>query len=311
MIPVSPASRPVFVVGAPRSGTHLMRFCLARHSAIAMSPETGFFIQAYGSRVIDRLVPRAQRWPLLIDRMIARSGDPTMAQAAERRDDLVRATAECQGYGDFGGRFMAALANSSGKPRWGEKTTYHVFCLPQIFALFPDAQVLFMRRNTKSTIASTLKSGHVRLDFDKALALSLKVSGIALRYATDPRVHLVHYEELTADPEAVLRTLCAFLGEDFETAMLKPGMVDSSYASGVMNFDQSIGIQPDDPTKWRTALSQAQADLIDALEATPPSLSTPPAIRREQRRLGLRFAAVRAGVFGLRRALHDHLRGGR
>ena len=32
---------PVFVVGAPRSGTHLLRFCLSRHSRLHVGPETG------------------------------------------------------------------------------------------------------------------------------------------------------------------------------------------------------------------------------------------------------------------------------
>ena len=302
-----PASggRPVFVVGAPRSGTHLLRFCLARHSAIAMCPETGFFIQAYGSRMIDSLVPSVRRWPRLVDRMIARSGDPTMADAASRRDALVAATAQSRSYAEFGRRFMAALAETPGKTRWGEKTTYHIFCLPQIFALFPDAQVLFMRRGTKATIASTIKSGHVRMGFDKALALSLRATNVAERYRGDPRVHFVAYEDLTADPEAILRGVCAFLGEDFEPAMLKPGMIDSSYRSGIMNFDQTIGIQPDDPAKWRAVLSPEQGGLVDALERVPPARSAPMVVRCESFRFWLRFAAVRIGVFGLRRSLRD------
>jgi len=306
--------RPIFIVGAPRSGTHLLRFCLTQHSALYVAPETSFFIHAYGSRCLDRLLLGARRWSMLADRLIDRSGDPTMADVARRRDEVRQATRDSRSYAEFARRFYHSLALPSGKRRWGEKTPYHTFCLPQVFRFFPDAQVLFITRDMKATVASTIKSGHVRVGFKKAVAANLLARRTARKHAGDPRVHMVSYEAFTDHPEASLREICGFLGETFEPAMLHPGMMDSSYGGNVMELERTIGIQRDDPLKWKSALSTRQADLIDALERHPGIVSLvvrDPGLFVQFALLRMRFMAVRAGLFGIRHTLKGALPGRR
>lgn len=253
---------PLFVVGAPRSGTHLLRFCLNRHSRLHVAFETAFFRKIYGNR---RVIP-PRRFAEQADRMAARlfvSGDPTAEEyrAAQPRI-AARIRTEARSYRDVGWIVLEELGRLHDKVRWGEKTPLHLFYADQIQHLFPDATVICMRRDPKNIVASYVKSSHLPADFERAVA-QVSLCERAYHRFSD-RLVTVSYEELTADPTRVLGALCDRIGERFEPAMLQPGMRDSSYGDAVMDRDATIGIEKDDPDKWRAVLSPGQETLVRA-----------------------------------------------
>ncbi|MGR3312101.1 sulfotransferase family protein [Roseovarius indicus] len=292
---------PIFIVGPPRSGTHLLRFCLAQHSRIYLAPETSFFIRGYGNRRLDPGLFRDRRTPSLAEDLINESGDPSMTDVAPHRDALHTAVAEARDYRDFADGFFEEMAGIAGKPRWGEKTPLHALYLPQIFAVYPEAKVVFLMREAKNTLASTLKSGHVGFGFFDALAIYMRVHREWRRCAGEPSIVRLRYEEFVADPEAHLRAICDFIGEEFEPAMLAPGMIDSSYREGVMDRQPDIAIMPDDPLKWQGVLTPAQASLIDRALSGPvlPITRFGYLLARTRLTLAIRIAKNRAGFFHL------------
>lgn len=256
---------PIFVVGAPRSGTHLMRYCLSQHSRIYIAPETDYFIRVHGNRRLLGLASMEARAQWAVTAMFA-SGDPSMAEFAGEREQLrARLAGSSRDWREFAALALSWFAEQKGKPRWGEKTPFHSLYLRQILALFPDACVVAMRREPKNVVASYLKGSHLPDDFYVAVA---EVMACAQALAASAgRITHVAYEDLIRRPRAVLEGVCAALGETFEAPMLQPQMRDSSYSGAVMVHDPAIGIEYEEgeSEKWRRVLTPDQAALVDAL----------------------------------------------
>ncbi len=80
------------------------------------------------------------------------------------------------------------------------------------------------------------------------------------------RQHWVHFEELVREPERVLRGLCAFLGLDYDPAMVEPyqggssRMTDGPHAAsrmlGDVKFQQHRGVDSAVAERWRGELSE-------------------------------------------------------
>jgi len=273
---------PIFVVGAPRSGTHLVRFCLSRHSRLHIGPETGFFISIYGNR---RLVPpRAfpDRADALVDELL-RSGDPTMDDLLPLRDRLVEEirTRRPPDYRALARLLLSAPAKAEGKPRWGEKTPLHVLYVDNILQLFPRARIIFVRRESRNVVASYLRSPLLPDDLVAALVQVRASVRAGARAVARGQVWEVRYEELVARPEAVLRGVADYVGETFEEAMLRPGMRDSSFGDGeLMQREEGLGIiqEDDESEKWRRTLSEAEGDIVRRVVDGAPG-TIPPGLR--------------------------------
>lgn len=293
---------PIFIVGPPRSGTHLVRFCLAQHSNLFIAPETAYFIRCYGNRKLARKPFTDGNSAKLVDELIDCSGDPTMKEWHGERQNLKACVAGATTYGEFADRFFGYMAQHHGRPRWGEKTPLHALYIGQILNVYPEAKIIFVTRDAKNTIASTLKSSHVHWGLGTALANYLACSKALSRHQHDRRVHSVQYEQFVSAPEQEIRTLCAFLEEPFQETMLTPGMLDSSYADSVMSINKTIGIVPDQADKWRQQLTLEQADFIDAMVEGRVPRATSAYVKqlRSNFLLYLRLAKNRAGYFHLK-----------
>lgn len=258
---------PIFVVGPPRSGTHLLRFCLSRHDRIHVGPETGFFIEIYGNR---RLVP-PRRFPSEAERIVdllLRSGDPSMDDIRPLRDELVRVVRSGPtSYRALAEALFGCIAASAGKSRWGEKTPLHALYIDHILALFPEARILVLARESRNIIASYLGSPLLPDNLPLALAqVGLCVSA-GQRAVARGQARRVRYEDLVQDPEGTLRSVADYVGEEFQPAMLEPGMMDSSFQGPIMQRREGLGIvaDPNEADKWKRVLSEEQARAVQIL----------------------------------------------
>ncbi len=295
---------PVFVVGSPRSGTHLLRFCLSRHERMHVGPETGFFIKIYGAR---KLVPPG-RFPARAERIVdllLRSGDPSMEDVVPMRASLVEAVRRGPAdYRELADALLGGIARAEGKPRWGEKTPFHVLYVNQILELFPEARILFLRRESRNVIASYLKSALLPDDLALALAQVRMCVAAGERAVARGQAMEVRYEDLISEPEPTLRAVARYLGEEFQPAMLEPGMIDSSFRSSPMRREEGQGIvrDPDESRKWERVLSPEQGrwvrTLVDGEPGHVPWGLRMAFRRRMARQMGMHTRS-RLGLFGL------------
>src|SRR5581483_2194076 len=256
--------RPVFVVGASRSGTNLVRAILNAHSTLWISAETHYF-DDLRPRLGERArVPLAgavrdecERYFLAQShRAYGRGGDPQQGRiaAAELRALAQRLGGSGDAYFEAFGRLRAEL---HGKPAWGEKTPRHAYRIADVLDVFPDARIVCLLRDPRAVVASyrDWHRGAPRdwLDEENAAGLaaerersrrsyhpllaSLLWRGVvraerdAERRFGRARVIVLRFEELAADPEACVRGLCERLGLEFEQQMLEVPVVNSSYAA--------------------------------------------------------------------------------
>jgi hypothetical protein len=268
---------PIFVVGAPRSGTTMMRLILNAHPHIAIPPETSYFPDIYWRYAARNGAARNSTarnpalWPQAVDsftRLCEARFRPTL-DLREAGDSLRL------GAPDFGLLLALPLtrwATAQGKGRWGEKTPLHIFYADVITRLFPAAKIVALQRDPRAVVASLNR--FVAAGNDTVLNARLWrdawTRGRAILDSSVPAAQrlTVRYEDLVGSPEQVILEVCEFLGEDFSPAMLAFGET----ASGYIDVVRSAKIQQPihaDPAEWRHQLSDRQVALVERICGSP------------------------------------------
>lgn len=218
------ADAPIFVVGAPRSGTTLLASMLAGHPRIACGPETHFFNKLSPGHLRAALADRA--WP---DRAVQLVLSLTLAGQAvtelfghSERDLREFLAAREPSTGALLESLTALHARKRGKARWAEKTPNHLLHLPAIRRHYPGAPVVRIVRDPRD---SALSMRQLPWASPSALAnahlWSAWFSASQPFFRSDARSFTVRYEDLVHEPEGVLTAVCGFIGEVFEPGMLE------------------------------------------------------------------------------------------
>ncbi|MZD09770.1 sulfotransferase [Streptomyces sp. SID5785] len=192
--------RPVFIMSPVRSGSTLLRLVLNAHSRLHAPHELHIrrLEVAHGSRLSERAMEaldlgRGDLEHLLWDRVMHR--------------ELVR----------------------SGKDVLVEKTPSNAFVYQRIRDCWPDARFVFLLRHPLSIARSWHEADPDKRTFDEAAADALRYMKAVDRARKGiTGGHTVRYEQLTEAPDETLHGLCAFLGVDFEPAMLEYGERDDT-----------------------------------------------------------------------------------
>jgi hypothetical protein len=161
--------------------------------------------------------------------------------------------------GGFYGGLFEEYAASLGKPRWGEKTPFHTWLLPQALRLFPDAVVVGIVRHPGAVAVSlherfgrelTASARHWRRS-NLTMALALMRLG---KQAT-----LLRYEDLLRDPEAVLRAVLERIGEPWSPAVLAHHRVQADRgATAAEGFTRpDLPLDPSRTSRWESSIAPA------------------------------------------------------
>jgi LPS sulfotransferase NodH len=194
--------------GAPRSGTTVLRKVFDRHPEICSGAETKLFVPA-----AYKLEWLAQSYGIPLDTLTAMR-DAAPSQAA------------------FIDAFAAQVREDAGKARWAEKTPQNIRSLDWIMARFPKASIIHIIRDGRDVVCSMRQHPDWRwVDgaWQKVLVPRsvesyaqrwLADTGAGLAWRDDPRYVEVRYEDLVADPAAVLRSLCQGIGASVDAEWL-------------------------------------------------------------------------------------------
>ncbi len=209
------------IIGAPRSGTTLLRFMLDSHPELAIPPETGFL--ALGSqftsqgdalreeffRAITNFSPDAPGWP---DFQIPQ--DIFWAKLME-----INPFGVSEGYRAFYRLYASRFA----KPRWGDKTPGYCHHMESIEAVLPEAYFIHIIRDGRDVSLSLRQmwfSPGWEIDTQATHWGNFVVS--ARRQGAHCRRYMeIRYEELILSTRETLRQVCGFLDLEYDDAMLR------------------------------------------------------------------------------------------
>jgi hypothetical protein len=270
VIDASDSVKPIFVVGAPRSGTTLLAALLAAHSRLSCGPETGFFDRLDG--INPDTLADSRTWPdgavdylySVVHLGKAIPDNYGIPRAHLVQDLRVRHPSVPAILASVTEQFMRQV----GKKRWVEKTPSHCLSIRHLRRFFPTAPVLHIVRDPRDVALSLQKEwwGHSSLiDSIWQWRAYEEIGGEFLR--KDRNALTLRYEDLLLATEAKLREVCDFIGETYE-----PGMQDTSRSIQHVNrTDERCKIKagmPIDPTRvanWQKSLSDEENRVFEAV----------------------------------------------
>lgn len=284
---------PIFIVGANRSGTTLLRLILNAHPRIAIPDEVNYLnpwlVEHWRDTAddADEFRVRAE-WcmgTLIRPEILGDIHIPTLVDRIVARSTVYDWRAPYQAT-------LEAWAHHHGKARWGEKTPGNLFYVDTLQAMFPEAQFIHLVRDPRAGVQSMQRTSFFvddvvinALNRRKYLREGLR------RDACMPSEQWmrVRYEDLLTVPERTVRALCDFLGEAFTPAMLNYHEDAERFmlpaAASDYNRSARRPIDPGKVSAWRAHLRPADIAQVEAV------------CGREMKALGYRCDGARPSVY--------------
>ena len=266
-----PDAAPIFVVGAPRSGTTLLTRVLDGHPDVAIADELIFYDIILEARSVVPDLDTPERidafFGLLpkMDHVRYWSGlDEVLAETRRRLLADPHPT-----YGRFFLLLMEIHAERQGARRYGDKTPWNVRHLDLIVTNFPNARIIHLVRDPRANVASRRKLPRTSTDvLTNAVKWKLDIQA-ARRFAAGPLATAanymeVRYEDLVTDLEPHARRICSFIGEPWDDGMLsfhesKDIMFrDQPWKEGVLKPAHTGSLE-----QWRKELTPPQVGIIE------------------------------------------------
>lgn len=236
--------QPIFIGGAPRSGTTLLRAIVDAHPAIACGPEL---------RAIPALC-------MLLRNLTDVSGPALTAGygAGSSSIDGAFAAAIIE--------FLEPMRRAAGKRRSAEKTPANVLHFETLRRLFPASPLIAIHRDPRDVAASLMRmdwrepSGarmRITTDIDAAAALWAASVDVEQKMEDDPLFLAVRYEDLVARPNRTIRAIFEFLREAPANASFYHE-ISFDAASGENEWSNGRVAEPIDNSsvgRWRRDLS--------------------------------------------------------
>jgi hypothetical protein len=203
---------PIFIGGAGRSGTTLLRVMLDSHPSICCGPEL-------------KLTPQIAQWQQSINNsMTYREVMRSYGNDAQRVNASFRAMFDT---------LVENFLHASGKRRWAEKTPHNVVYMDALGQIYPNARFIHVIRDGRD-VACSLQTMNWTDTSGKPLAYCRNIRDAArywnevvraaLNQAKMPslegRVLVVRYEQLLANSETVMHQVLEFLDEPWDESVL-------------------------------------------------------------------------------------------
>ena len=250
---------PIFIVGAPRSGTTLLRAMLNRHPRIGLCDETYFFYYVHIRRRAFGDLSRPANRKRLIDSYFATSRMQRLKLDLPALGE--RLMQEGTSYPAFFAGILAFYAESQGKVRAGEKTPHHAWNTGELLEWYPNGRVIHLLRDPRDVTASLFNQPWGRKSAAANGALWVSLTHAAEKSRENPRFMRMRYEDLIEKPEENLDRICRFLGETFYPAMLnaeKPVKADKPW------FERAQGkLSKDRLGTWKDQLTPEEIRLVE------------------------------------------------
>lgn len=195
-------NEPVFLIGAERSGTTLLRLMLDHHPEIAFNLESEYLVSQIAEDGVFPDIGHYADW-LRCNRVFRHS----RFDIDERLD-----------YAGLVNDFLRQKLERDGKKYVGATVHYQFGKLPLIW---PDAKYIYLYRDGRDVANSVVQmgwAGNVFVAADWWLEAEKEWESLRAGLARDHWTE-VRYEDLVANPRGELENLCGFFGTGFSERM--------------------------------------------------------------------------------------------
>jgi glycosyltransferase involved in cell wall biosynthesis len=278
----STASSPIFLIGAERSGTTLLRLMLTAHPAICIPPESLFFValeSKYGAA--KDLLPQIEDffndlYNNNFHRFREWNVDPQLLLAnLTNNQQLSYGRAISTVYETYREQFDPTASI------WGDKNPFHIYQLGKIRRYFPGVKVILIVRDfracyssVKKLVAQEQERGEVWQGIKTVAGLTHQwnqvVKIIEKYHQRWEQFYLVSYEDLVRDPSAQLAKICKWVGVDFQESMLE--FYQKNAELGLVPVNQMVWhpntLEPvgsDRINAWQDELSVTELETIELM----------------------------------------------
>lgn len=243
-------TNPVFVMGLPRSGSTLLSRLLNATPDI-LSVNDLYFIQAVFARNAQAGVLSHKQAGELVATLL--EVIDTRASAKEefigqfqvapeilsdiRNEAMARQKQSPLMWHELLDDLLSRVAAAAGKSRWADKTPQNFYHFSLLAERFPAARFVFLLRDPRAILASykfAKGEGHDARRYHP-LAYSLYWRSAIRYYQTvknHPRVTMIRYEDLLADPKKTCERLSEFLDTEVNTPNFAELGHNSSFSDG-------------------------------------------------------------------------------
>lgn len=229
-------SQPIFLVGAERSGTTVLRLMLDHHSQLSWCNE---FEYAVDQVTDDGDCPKLDEYyEWLETHRIFQATDFVVDRSLS--------------YPQLINSFLCQKRDREGKLLVGATVHRH---FDRILSIWPDARFIHIVRDGRDVARSCIGmgwAGNVWTGLERWLEAEHLWDRLCQTIAPDRQIE-VTYENLITDPEKSLKQLCDFIGIVYESAML--------------NYSQATTYDFPDPSfigQWKRKLSEREIRLVES-----------------------------------------------
>jgi len=246
-VPILLRERPIFIIGAERSGTTLLMTMLGCHPRIAIPEVVGYYsrfrpyLYTYGDLGKD------ENFRTLAEEMVFGLKTPFWGMKVNPRtivDEIVSELKERSFAGIYCAMSERYARENGNKPRWGEKTPHNLFFVKEILEDFPNSQFIFVTRDGRDASADYLQSAFgprnifCAADFWRICQNAVKPWREKLGSS---QWMDVKYETLVRETEQTLKQLCEFIGEGYSPSMLGFFKTDIARTRGATRDHKPLG----------------------------------------------------------------------
>jgi len=241
-------TRPVFIIGSPRSGTSILAWSLAQHTRLWTSAESDFLFHLFGK----------DRFEEALETTLARPDGSWLTKNGVERKELL----ESLGLG-----VNALFTSRSVGRRWIDQSPTYTLIADLLAEMFPGASFLHILRDGRQVVASMVSSGfdtHWAGSFAEACRAWSHYVDVAARFckARPSRCRTIRLAALAADPSRVFREVLDFLGLAYEDAPA------AFFAANRINSSRPEAAPGDGEAVWRSWTPEQQRIFNERASAT-------------------------------------------
>ncbi len=280
---------PIFILGAHKSGTTLLRNLFDGHSQMFTIPVESHFFQLKGHWVDNEYrsqKPAAHSREVLINKYTAwiqrcnETFDP-LADAFARglfdMDTFRESMTSCNAQTEkewMSLYFQSIYTSIYTKPikesiRIIEKSVEHAEFALNIKTMFPEAKFIHIIRNPYANLVSLRKFKSKKFGYP-ILPRLLKTlyNNFYFMYKNESLIndyHIVRYEDLLTQPEDTIRSLCVFAGIEEEPILFRPTFQGTDWQGNSTTGRKYTGIYAGNLEAWKKSICPIEIDYVNRL----------------------------------------------